>query len=53
MKDSIRTRKGTMLLGLAIVLALLGSASCDKSPTGVSRNEDVCFLIDGQIYCIS
>lgn len=51
MRDSIRTRKGTLMLGLASVLTLLGSASCGGSPTGVDEPEQICYLIDGQVYC--
>ena len=51
MKDSLGTRKRTMVIGLAVVLTLLGSTSCGRNPTGVDENEQVCYLIDGQVYC--
>ena len=52
MKAPIGTRKATTLLRLAVVLALVGSVNCDRDTTVLSRNESVCFLIDGQVYCI-
>lgn len=51
----IGTRKTTILLRLAVALALAalaGSTTGDRGTTASSTNESVCFVIDGQIYCI-
>ena len=51
----IGTRKTTTLLRLVIVLALTAltsSATGDRGTTDLSENGRVCFVIDGQIYCI-
>lgn len=52
MKNSMRRQQRATILRLAIVLALLVSASCDRSPTAVNEQEQICYLIDGQVYCI-
>lgn len=52
MQALIGTRKATVFLRLAIVLTLVGSVNCERDTTALARNESVCFLIDGQIYCI-
>ena len=51
MRDLARTRKVTTLVGLAVVLTLLGSTSSNRSPTAADGAEQVCYLIDGQVYC--
>lgn len=51
----IRTRKATILFRLATVLALTAltsSATGDRDATNLSANERICWVIDGQIYCI-
>jgi hypothetical protein len=51
----IGTRKATILLRLAIVLtlaALTSSTTGDRGTTDPSENGRVCYVIDGQIYCI-
>lgn len=51
----IGTRKATILLRLAIVLtlaALTSSTTGDRGTTDPSANGTVCYVIDGQIYCI-
>ena len=51
----IGTRKATILLRLAIVLtlaALTSSTTGDRGTTDLRENGMVCFVIDGQIYCI-
>jgi hypothetical protein len=51
----IGTRKTTLLLRLAIVLtvtALTSSTTGGRATTDLSDNGMVCFVIDGQIYCI-
>jgi hypothetical protein len=55
MMTLIGTRTTTILLRLAIVLtltALTSSATGDRDTTDLSENGRVCFVIDGQIYCI-
>ena len=55
MSALIGLRKTTILLRLALVLALAalaGSTSGDRGNTASSQNGYVCFVIDGQIYCI-
>ncbi len=51
----IGTRKATTFLRLAIVLALAAltsSTTGDRGTTGLQEHGTVCFVIDGQIYCI-
>ena len=52
MKALLGIRKATILVRLAIVLTLIGSIDCVRSTTDLARNENVCIIIDGQIYCI-
>jgi hypothetical protein len=55
MNALIGTRKTTILLRLAIALvltALTSSATGDRGTTNLSENVRVCFVVDGQIYCI-
>ena len=52
MKALIGTRKSTILLQLAIALALTGSTHRDDATASLPRNARVCFVIDGQIYCV-
>jgi hypothetical protein len=51
----IGTRRATILLRLAIVLtltALTSSTTGDRGTTASPENGTVCYVIDGQIYCI-
>lgn len=55
MNALIGMRKVTTLLRLAIVLtliALTSSATGDRTTTSLADNARICFVIDGQIYCI-
>jgi hypothetical protein len=52
MKALIGTRKATTLLRLAVALAIVGSVNCVRGSTDLARNDPVCFLIDGQVYCL-
>lgn len=52
MKALIGNRKATTFIRLAVALGIIGSVNCVRSTTNIARNADVCFLIDGQIYCI-
>lgn len=52
----MRTRVGirkakTMLGGLVLGLTFVSAASCGSNPTGLNDHDQVCYLIDGQIYC--
>ena len=51
----IGTRNATILLRLAIVLtlaALTSSTTGGRTTTDLPDNGLVCYVIDGQIYCI-
>ena len=52
MRALIGTRKSTIVLGLAIVLALTGSPNYGRGTTRLPQNASICFVVDGQIYCI-
>lgn len=51
----IGTRKTSLLPRLAIVLiltALTSSRTGDRGAADLSANERICWVIDGQIYCL-
>ena len=53
MRTRVGTHRARAMLG-SLVLGLtffVGAASCGSSPTGLAENDDICYLIDGQIYC--
>lgn len=52
MKALIGTRKAAILVRLAIALALIGSIDHARATSKLAVDNDLCFLIDGQIYCI-
>lgn len=52
MKALLGTRKAAILVRLAIVLTLIGSIDCVRSTTSLAGDQNVCIIIDGQIYCI-
>jgi hypothetical protein len=55
MNALIGTRKASIFLRLAIVLALTtitGSVARNPRAPDLSANARICFVIDGQIYCI-
>jgi len=52
MKALIGARNASALLRLAIALTVVGSIDGVHRTADTSANGDICFLIDGQIYCI-
>ena len=52
MKALIGTRKTAIVLRLAIVLILTGSVNRDRATARPSQSASICFVVDGQIYCI-
>ncbi len=52
MHGSHGTRGTATILGLAVALTIAGSIGEVRHTTDSSQRDDICFLIDGQIYCI-
>lgn len=52
MKALLGARKTATILRLAVALTVVGSIDGVRRTANTSRQVDICFLIDGQIYCI-
>ena len=52
MKALLGARKTATILRLAVAFAIVGSIDGVHRTVNTSRHADICFLIDGQIYCI-